>query len=240
MAKKKPEAPETGLDELNDSLTNVTRRVQENKKIVSIVTVAVLAVCVLVLAYVYFFRNPAMQRADDNIGAADLEMLQGNDSTALAQYKAIADDGSFDAGNRAALNAAILLYQEGAKALADNNETLAKQKFGDALKYAEKYSDKEDIIGAAAYGLQGDCLVNLDRLDEAVGKFKKAVNVSDENPAFTPYFMIKLARVYDAQKKYADEAEVLQAVKDLYPYYQNQHQVNVDAMLELAKLRAGK
>ncbi|MDE7119311.1 MAG: hypothetical protein K2O10_01750, partial [Muribaculaceae bacterium] len=90
------------------------------------------------------------------------------------------------------------------------------------------------------YGLQGDCLVNLDRLDEAVGKFKKAVKVSDENPAFTPYFMIKLARVYDAQKKYADEAEVLQAVKDLYPYYQNQHQVNVDAMLELAKLRAGK
>lgn len=240
MAKKKPEAPETGLDELNDSLTNVTRRVQENKKMVAIITGVILAVCVLVLAYVYFFRNPAMQRSNDNIGAADLELIQGNDSTALAQYKKIADDGSFDAGNRAALNAAILLYQEGAQALADNDEAGAKKKFEEALKYAEKYSDKEDIIGAAAFGLQGDCLVNLDRLDDAAGKFKKAVKVSDENPAYTPYFMIKLARIYDAQKKYADEVEVLQKIKDEYPFYQNQHQVNIDAMLELAKLRAGK
>lgn len=32
MSKKKTEATETGLDELNDSLTNVTRRMQENKR----------------------------------------------------------------------------------------------------------------------------------------------------------------------------------------------------------------
>ncbi len=240
MAKNKPETTETGLDEINDSLTKVTNRVQENKKVLAVITVVVLAVCALVLAYVYFFRNPAMQRANDNIGAADLELIQGNDSVALAQYKKIADDGSYAAGNRAALNAAILIYQEGAAALADNKEADAKKKFEEALKYAEKYSADEDIIGAAALGLQGDCLVNLDRLDDAAGKFKKAVKVSDENPAYTPYFMIKLARIYDAQKKYADEVEILQEVKNDYPYYQQQHQVNVDAMLELAKLRAGK
>lgn len=240
MAKNKPETTETGLDELNDSLTKVTNRVQENKKVLAVITVVVLAVCALVLAYVYFFRNPSMQRANDKIGAADLELIQGNDSVALAQYKSIADDGSFEAGNRAALNAAILIYQEGAAALADNKEADAKKKFEEALKYAEKYSANEDIIGAAALGLQGDCLVNLDRFDDAVGKFKKAVKVSDDNPAYTPYFMIKLARIYDAQKKYADEVEILEQVKGKYPYYQQQHQVNVEAMLELAKLRAGK
>lgn len=80
MSKKKTEATETGLDELNDSLTNVTRRMQENKKILAIISVVVLAVIALVLAYVYFFRNPAMARANDTIGEADLELAQGNDS----------------------------------------------------------------------------------------------------------------------------------------------------------------
>lgn len=45
---------------------------------------------------------------------------------------------------------------------------------------------QDDVVGAAAYALQGDCLVNLDRLDEAAGKFEKAIKTSDANPAYTP------------------------------------------------------
>ncbi|MDE6628755.1 MAG: hypothetical protein K2K36_05230, partial [Muribaculaceae bacterium] len=129
MANKKPDtAPETttGLDELNDSLTNVTKKVQDNQKIIVTCSLVVVFVAVLVIAYVYFFRNPSMQKHNDNIGNADLELALGNDSIALAQYKDLADNGSFEASNRAALQSAILLYQEG--------------KYEDALRYAEKYS----------------------------------------------------------------------------------------------------
>lgn len=238
MSKKKTEAAETGLDELNDSLTNVTRRVQENKKLLAIISLVVLGICAILIAYVYFFRNPAMARSNDSIGEADLALAQGNDSTALVTYKKLADDGSYDAGNRAALNAAILLYQKGAEALGAGKDADAKKNFEEALRYAEDYSEKDDIVGAAAYGLQGDCLVNLDRLDDAAGKFNKAVKVSDNNPAYTPYFMLKLARVYEAQKKYGEQLRVLKQIKSEYPAYCGQHRVDLDAMIELATLRS--
>lgn len=93
-------------------------------------------------------------------------------------------------------------------------------------------------MGAAAYALQGDCLVNLDRLDEAAGKFQKAIKTSDANPAYTPYFMLKLARVYEAQKKYADQLSTLEKIKAEYPSYCGQHRVDLDAMIDLARLRS--
>ena len=109
MSKKKTETEETGLDVVNDRLTSMTSKVQDNKKLITICSLAVVAVVVVVLAYVYFFRGPGITKANDAIGAADLAYAQGNDSIALAQYMQVADDFGYDAGNRAALQAAAIL-----------------------------------------------------------------------------------------------------------------------------------
>jgi tetratricopeptide (TPR) repeat protein len=222
MSKKNQETPETGLDELNDSLTAMTQKVQDHKKQVIIGSLAVILAAVIVLAYVYFVRTPGIEKANDQIGAADLELALGNDSIATAQYKALADNGSYDAANRAALESAILLYKDG--------------KYEEALKYAEKYSTCDDIIGAGAHSLKGDCLVNLDRLDEAVKAFREAVRTSDHNPAYTPFFMMKLARVYRAQKNYTEEAGVYEEILKEYPLYGQSHNLDIEKLLERAKL----
>ena len=53
MAKKEQNAPETtGLDTVNDSLTAVTRKVQDNRKTIVIVSCIVVAIAVIILAYV--------------------------------------------------------------------------------------------------------------------------------------------------------------------------------------------
>lgn len=224
MSKKIQETPETGLDSVNDSLTAMTQKVQDNKKIIMVCSLVVIAIATIVLAYVYFFRNPGVQKQNDRIGAADLQLAQGNDSTAMVQYMALADEGSYDAANRAALQSAILLYQDG--------------RYEDALKYVEKYSVKDEIIGAGAKSLKGDCLVNLDRLDEAVNSFKDAISTSNANPAYTPFFMMKLARVYAAQKNYAEEAKVYEKILAEYPLYGSAHNLDVEKLLDRAKLRA--
>ena len=226
MSKKIEEPTTTGLDELNDSLTQVTQKVQDNKKIIAICSLAVVGVAVLVLAYVYFFRNPSLQKNNDSIGTADLELALGNDSVALAQYRDLADNGSFEASNRAALQSAILLYQQG--------------KYEDALKYADEYSPREDVIGAGALSLKGDCLVNLDRLDEAVSAYKKAIDRSDKNPAYTPFFMMKLARVYAAQNNHSAEADTYAAIIEHYPLYGQAHNIDVQKLLDRAQLLAAK
>ena len=208
MLKKKTETEETGLDVVNDRLTSMTSKVQDNKKLITICSLAVVAVVVVVLAYVYFFRGPGITKANDAIGAADLAYAQGNDSIALAQYMQVADDFGYDAGNRAALQAAAILYEKG--------------EYQKALDYVDK----------------GDCYVNLDKLSEAVSAYKDAISQSDDNPAYTPYFMLKLARVYAAQNNHADEADLYKKVLTQYPTYGQANNIDVEKLYDRARLQA--
>lgn len=224
MSKKKTETSESGLENLNDTLTSMTTKVQDNKKIITICSIAVMAVVVLVLAYVYFFRGPGINKANDAIGTADLTMAQGNDSVALAQYMDVADNHGFDAGNRAALQSAILLYQKG--------------EYQKALDYIEKFSAKEEIIGAAAYSLKGDCYVNLDKTQDAVKCYKDAISQSNDNPAYTPYFMLKLARVYAALGNHTDEAAMYKEVMTKYPAYGSANNIDVEKLYDRATLQS--
>jgi tetratricopeptide (TPR) repeat protein len=198
--------------------------VQDNKKLITICSLVVIAIIAIILAYVYFFRGPSINKANDAIGAADLTMAQGNDSLALAQYQNVADEYGYDAGNRAALQTAILLYQKG--------------EYQKALEYIDKYSAKEEIIGAAAYSLKGDCYVNLDKLSEAIDCFKKAIKQSNDNPSFTPFFMMKLARVYAAQNNHAEEAATYKEIMTQYPSY-GQNSIDVEKLYDRATLQAG-
>ena len=223
MAKKIEETPETGLDNLNDSLTVMTQKVQDNQKLIVTVSLVIVILVAFVIGYVYFFRTPGIQKQNDRIGAADLELAQGNDSIALAQYIDIADHGSYAAANRSALQSAILLYQQG--------------KYEDALRYVGKYSAKDKIIGAGASSLKGDCLVNLDRLDEAVKAYKDAISTSDNNAAYTPFFIMKLARVYAAQGNHKEEAAQYEKIVKDYPLYGPAHNIDVQKLLDRARLQ---
>ena len=68
---KREQATESS-EQVNDRLTEMTTKVQDNKKIISVVSCVVIAIVAIVLAYVYFFRGPAITKANDSIGAADL------------------------------------------------------------------------------------------------------------------------------------------------------------------------
>ncbi len=152
-------------------------------------------------------------------------MIAGNDSLALGLYRNVADMGH-DAGNRAALNAAIILFQQ--------------KKYDEAVDYINKYDPKENIVGAAALSLKGDCYVNLKNYPEAVKAFKAAVKQSDDNPYYTPYFMLKLARVYRAQQDYSAELRIYEELKKEYPAYAQSTGLNVDKYIERARLDSNK
>ena len=226
MANNKNTAPETqnAIDNLNDSLTEMSNKVENNKKPIMIAIVAI----VVVIGAVLLFQNHRKNNSDTanvEIGKADTEMILGNDSLALVQYMKTAQMGH-DAGNRAALNAAIMLFND--------------KKYDEAIQYINKYAPKEAIVGAAAYSLKGDCYVNLDKLPDAVKAFKDAIKQSDKNPYYTPYFMLKLARVYRAQNDFNAELKLYEEVKKEYPAYAASTNLNIDKYIERARLSAGK
>lgn len=227
MANNKPnEETRTSIEEVNDTLTGIGEKVQSNPKIVVWSCIAVTAVVAIILLYVYVFRQPAQNAANAALGQADVELLMGNDSIALAKYQQVAAEHGYSAGNLANLNAAILLYKQG--------------KYEEALNYLKDYSASESVIGASAKSLEGDCYVNLKKYPEAIDCFKKAVKISDNNPHYTPAFLLKEATVLREQKDYKAEAAVYEQIIKDYPNYGAEIGVDLQKYLERAQDAASK
>ena len=225
MAKEsKKQETRTSIDELNESLSGLEQRVEQNKKSVIWYAVALLVVIGLGLGY-YYGKKSAKEDAGEMIGKADIELMQGNDSVALAQYQAVAAEYSNGVANRANLNAAILLYQKG--------------NYEEALKAVENYDVEEELVGAASQSLKGDCLVNLKKYDEAVAAYDEAISVANGNELYAPVFMMKKATVLNAQQKYSEAAAIYQNIKDNYSKYVNAYRVNIDKYIDRSNYLAG-
>lgn len=225
MAKKQNQSARTTLEEVNESLTSAAQRIEDNKKYISWAVIAIALIAVLAGAYLYF-HNSNVQKAKEKIGEADIELLQGKQDEALKDYEKVAADFGNKAGERAHLNAAVLLYEKG--------------EYEKAAKHLEDFGPAGNLIGPASQSLLGDCYVNLKKLDKALAAYDKAIKLAGDNEAYAPAFMIKKATVLHEQQKYADEAAIYQTIKDNYPMYGQQTGFNVDKYLERANALAGK
>lgn len=226
MAKQNESETRTTLDDINDQLTGLEQKVQNNQKKIMWGIVALLAVVCLVLIWFYAIRQPGIEAADNAVGQADITATLGNDSLALVQYKNVADNYGYDAGNRAALNAAILLYN--------------KKEYQEAINYLKKYSLKEAIIGASSQSLMGDCYVNLKEYEKAIDCFRKAVKISDNNPYYTPLFLMKEATVQRELKNYKAEAKLYKEINEEYPQFAPTNGMDIEKYLKRAELQAGE
>lgn len=220
------EETRTSIDEVNDTLTDLSTRMEQNSKVIVYACIGVAAVVALILIWVYAIRQPGINAANEALGQADIELLMGNDSVALAKYQQVAAEHGYKAGELASLNAAILLYKD--------------KKYEEALTALKGYSASESIIGAGAKSLEGDCYVNLQRYSEAVAAFKKAVSLSDGNPHYTPVFLLKEATVLHEMKDYAAEADIYKTLIADYPTFADELGVNFEKYLERAQALSGK
>lgn len=226
MANKNQSESRTTIDELNDSLSTIEQKVENNQKIILWALVGVAIVACLILAYIFLIREPGIKAADEAIAQADMTMTLGNDSLALVQYKQVADEYGYEAGNRAALQTAILLYQ--------------KKDYKQALEYVKKYDRSESLVGAASLSLEGDCYVNLNQYDDAIAAFDKAISVSEGNALYTPLFMVKKATVLHEQKKYADELKIYEQIKKDYPEFGSVYNFDYQKYIERCKALLGQ
>ena len=220
--KQNEEEARTSIDEVNDTLTNYGQKISDNPKFLVYSFVGVMAVVALVFIWYYAIRQPGINSANDALAQADIELITGNDSIALEKYKQVAAEHGYKAGDLAALNAAVLLYRDG--------------KYEEALGYLKDYSASESIIGAGAKSLEGDCYVNLKKYPEALDCFKQAVKISDNNPAYTPTFMLKEATLLHEMKDYKAEADIYKQLLAQYPNYGRD--MNIDFEKYMARANA--
>ena len=225
MAKNQNQGARTTLEEVNESLTSAAQRIEDNKKYINWALIAIALIALIAGGYMYL-HNKNIAEAREQIGNADIELLQGNEDAALKDYEKVAADFSNKTAERAHLNAAILLYQKG--------------EYEKAVKHLEDYSADGNLIGPASKSLLGDCYVNLKKYDKALSAYDQAISMANGNELYAPAFMIKKATVLHEQKKYAEEAAIYQEIKDKYVAYTQQYRFEVDKYLERANALAGK
>lgn len=222
----KQETTRTSIDELNESLSSIEQKVENNKKYIYWAVGAIVVVALIVLGYVYGIHNPNMEKAKTEIAKADQDLSMGNDSIALKEYLAVASKYSNSPANRANLNAAIILYQKG--------------KYQEAIESIKNFDAEGTIVGPASQSLLGDCYVNLKKYDEALSAFDKAVSLSGDNSLYTPLFLMKKATIYREQKNFKAEADIFQTIKDKYPDFAANYNIDVEKYLVRAKAQAGE
>ena len=155
MADKDPKQNEPiELDVLNKENEELKNNVTKGQKYVMWGMIAISVIAIIVIIYIFAVRNPGIKAANEAVSQADITLSQGNDSVALAQYQQVANEYGYEAGNRAALVAATMLYRDG--------------KYEEAINNLKNFDPKEALVGAAAMSLEGDCYVNLQKYSDAL------------------------------------------------------------------------
>lgn len=233
MAKDNKTETRTAIDDLNDSLSKAELRIQNNKKKIMWASLAVAAVVVIALIYVYCIYRPGVNKANNNFGLASnayvsaTAMGQPSDSTLveLGQLYENAAANGHDGGNNATLMAAVVSYQAG--------------DYQKALDLLADYDRSDEVIAATSQALEGDCYVNLGDFDKGLDAFRKAEKTANGNPTLVPYMLIKQANVLRELKNYSEEAAIYETLLAKYPYYQQQTGTDFQLALDRAKAQAG-
>lgn len=224
MAKnnKQEEEAKTGIENLNEHLTSAGRYVESNRKRIFWIVGILVVIAAFVISYLFIFRNPSLNKTMEQY--AEVELKADNDSVAAKMYSKVAEEGSGNGAKLAALDAGQAYYRLG--------------KYKEALKYLDKFETDDDVLMANALVLKGDCYVNLKQYDKALDTYNKAIKADDGNPEVAPRVMVKMANIYNAQKKYDKAAEMFRTIKEQYPRFQ--YGVGVDAYEARENARLGK
>jgi len=187
MAKKNKGGKETVdfFEDLDKRALNSERFLERYAKQLSVGLLVVLLIILGYFGYEHFVVSPKNQEATSKFLVAQRNLVQGKDSLALGGKSAInpgflgvyEEFSNTKIGKLSAYNAAIIEFKNG--------------NYQNAYDLMDKFSSPNKIFMALKYGLMGDCLANLDRGDEAISHFDKAIGASGDD--YTSYYFTRKA-----------------------------------------------
>ena len=229
-SEKKNHQDQNIVENLNTHLTSAGEKVANNKKVIYIGVGVVAVVAAFVLSYLFIFRNPRLENswsAYNQVFMQQQKQELANDTAVAKAYQKVADQfESTDAGNMAALSAALAFYNT--------------KNYDAAIKYLNKADFSEPALQTQAKTLLGDCYVNKKDYNKALDCYQNAISVADGNPEQVPFILSKEANVYDAQKQYDKALGCYEQIKSDYPDYSFSNGLTIDYYIERVKALAGK
>ncbi|MFT3885515.1 MAG: tetratricopeptide repeat protein [Flavobacteriales bacterium] len=201
--------PETKDLDIGEMYTRSELFFEKNKKGVIIGAVAVLAIAGGLLGYKHFIAEPRAKEAQDKMWKAQyyfeidsLDLAINGDGNYEGFAYVAKEYGSTPSGKLAQLYLGVCYQQKG--------------EYEQALACYQDADVEDDVLRVMAVGNQGDVLVELGRVDEAVQKFEKAANMVKSDYT-TPMFLMKAGAVYQQKGDWKNAAKCFSRVSADFP-----------------------
>lgn len=181
--------------------------IQENKKSLTVILGAIVALGLLYFGYQKFYLSPRAEQAAN-------EMFKAEEYVAVDSLadKAIKGDGSYPGFEKIADEYSNTKSANLANAYL-GGLYLQKGEFQRAADALGKYSTTgSPVIDPLVLGMLGDAYSELKDYDQAITYYKKAA-AKYENTFTTPLFLKKLGLVYEQQKEYDSALEAYKKIK---------------------------
>ena len=183
---------------------------EKNGKLLSIVCLAVVAVCIASFCWHKFVNQPKIAEAQGQMAFAEENFRNAADSTgfALALYgdgnvlgfEQIIDEYGKKAGKSVVFYAGVCEFN--------------LKNYESAISYFKAYNGKDEIFKARALGCIGDCYVNLEEYATALGYFEKAAAAADN--AFAAEYLLDAGVVAEFLGENAKALSFYKQIKDEY------------------------
>ncbi|MGE0568310.1 MAG: tol-pal system YbgF family protein [Bacteroidia bacterium] len=220
---------------IDPSLEGIQLFYEKNKKVINYASGGLV---VLVTAFVYYFFSymPEMEKEAANeayiaqkyfdVDSFDIAVKGGrmvftaDGQKPMKGFDEISEEySSTKIGNLANYYAGICYLRTG--------------KFEQAVEKLEKYNINDIIIAPMAYGALGDAYMELNKLDEAVKYYLKAVEKSTNNFT-TPWFLKKAGFAYELKANYAEALNMYERIEQEY----GNSELGKEIKRDIAKVKA--
>ena len=226
MSKKKAHH-ESGIENVEYALSRTEQYIEENRKSLTIIVVAIVAVIGVYLGYKKFYLAPKEIEAQSQITRAQqyferdsFNLALHGDGDALGFLEIIDDYGVTETANLSHYYAGVCYLHMG--------------KFEDAIEQLKKYDSHDKIISVLAIGGIGDAYSELGELDKAATFYEKAAS-KNKNSFTTPIFLKKAGLVYEAKNNYKKALAAYEDIK--YKYPSSDEAREIDKYIEAVKLK---
>ena len=209
MSKKKKDSQPEQLESVENVLTRTEQFIENNQKII---TTVVLAIVIVVGAYLLFTRyylqpmeNEAqsqMFKAEQYFARDSFRLALNGDGNYLGFKDIIEEYGITKSANLAHYYAGISQLHLG--------------NYDQAIEHLEEFDVNGKIVEPEKYGAMGNAYLEKGNRQKALDFFEKAIE-ADENAFTTPLYMSKAAFVHEQMEEYEKAIELYKTINREYP-----------------------
>jgi tetratricopeptide (TPR) repeat protein len=208
MSKKKV-SEQDQFESVENALSRTENYIEQNQKSLTIIVLAIIVIIGGYLGYQRFVVSPKEKEAQSQMWMA--EQYFARDSFNLALH----GDGNYlgflDIVDEYSItkSANLANYYIGIS-------YLHLGQYEQAIEYLEAFESEDKMVAPIAYGAIGDAYMELEKPDEALKFYEKAVTKS-ENNFTTPIYLMKVGFVYEQNQDYEKALEAYQTIKNDFP-----------------------